>query len=108
MKRFEIKKDDDKYGEMNLYSLMRCNLEDVHLCHVDEDHDLATVVELNRNTLTEDGKREWADVLNAKVTSIYEGSYGVQTGSMAAPQKDSRTSRLCLRVFALAKTMTVG
>ena len=80
MKSFEIKKDDDEYGEMNLYSLMRCNLEDVHLCHVDEDHDLATVVELNRNTLTEDGKREWADVLNAKVTSIYEGSYGVQIG----------------------------
>ena len=59
---------------------MGCNLEDVHLCHEDEDHDLATVVELNRNTLTDEGKREWSDVLNAKVTSIYEGSYGVQIG----------------------------
>lgn len=67
-------------GAMSLLSLMGCNLEDVHLCHEDEDHDLATVVELNRNTLTDEGKREWSDVLNAKVTSIYEGSYGVQIG----------------------------
>lgn len=67
-------------GAMSLLSLMGCNLEDVHLCHEDEEHDLATVVELNRNTLTDEGKREWSDVLNAKVTSIYEGSYGVQIG----------------------------
>ena len=67
-------------GAMSLLSLMGCNLEDVHLCHEDEDHDLATVVELNRNTLTDEGKREWSDVLNARVTSIYEGSYGVQIG----------------------------
>ena len=67
-------------GAMSLFSLMGCNLYDVHLCDRDEDHDLATVVELNQDTLTEDGKREWSDVLNAKVTSIYEGHYGVQIG----------------------------
>lgn len=65
---------------MSLFSLMGCNLYDVHLCHNDEDHELATVVELNQDKLTEDGRREWSDVLSAKVTSIYEGSYGVQIG----------------------------
>ncbi len=65
---------------MTLMGLIGCNLENVHLCHCDEDHDLATVVELNDKTLTEQGKKDWADVLNAKVECIYEGSYGVQIG----------------------------
>ena len=72
-------------GAMSLFSLMGCNLYDVHLCDRDEDHELATVSELNQNTLTEDGKREWSDVLNAKVTSIYEGAYGVQIGLTGCP-----------------------
>ena len=67
-------------GALSLFSLMGCNLYDVHLCHSDEDHELATVTELTRDTLTEDGQREWSDVLDAKVTSIYEGAYGVQIG----------------------------
>ena len=65
---------------MTLMGLIGCNLEDVHLCHADEDHDLATVVELNPNTLTEQGKQDWADVLAAKVERIYTGSYGLQIG----------------------------
>lgn len=72
-------------GAMSLFALMGCNLYDVHLCNSDEDHELATVSELNQNTLTEDGKREWSDVLNAKVTSIYEGAYGVQIGLTGCP-----------------------
>jgi len=63
---------------MTLMGLIGCNLEDVHLCHADEDHDLATVVELNDNTLTEQGKEDWSDVLNAKVERIYNGDYGTQ------------------------------
>ena len=77
-------------GAMNLFSLMGCNLYDVHLCDGDEDHELTTVVELNQDTLTEDGRREWSDVLNAKVTSIYEGHYGVQIGLTGYPAERLR------------------
>jgi len=57
---------------------MGCNLEDVHLLDIDEDHDLATIVELNQDTLTEQGKTDWADVLAAKVERINIGDYGLQ------------------------------
>ena len=63
---------------MTLFSLMECGLEDVHLVDRDEEHELATIVELNQNTLTEQGMRDWADVLGAKVERIYEGGYGVE------------------------------
>ena len=75
-------------GAMSLFSLMGCNLEDVHLCDTDEEHDLATISELNQNTLTEDGKCEWSDVLSAKVERIYTGYYGLQIGlSGATPDR---------------------
>lgn len=61
-----------------LISMLGCNFEDVHLCHHDEEHDLATISELNENTLTEQGEKDWADVLNAKVQRIFEGYYGLQ------------------------------
>lgn len=77
-------------GAMNLFSLMGCNLYDVHLCDSDEDHELSTVVELNQNTLTEDGRRDWSDVLNAKVTSIHKGAYGVQIGLTGCPAERLR------------------
>lgn len=63
---------------LTLRDLIRCGLEEVHLCCDGEDHELATVVELNDDTLTEQGKSDWADVLDAKVECIYEGSYGAQ------------------------------
>ena len=63
---------------LTVFSLMGCGLEDVHLVDKDEEHELATIVELNQNTLTEQGKRDWADVLGAKVERIFEGGYGVQ------------------------------
>ena len=70
----------DDAGERltTLFGLMGCNLEDVHILDADEEHDLATIVELNQHTLTEQGKREWADVLGAKVPRIYDGYYGTQ------------------------------
>ena len=70
----------DDAGERltTLFGLMGCNLEDVHILDADEEHDLATIVELNHHTLTEQGKRDWADVLGAKVTRIYDGYYGTQ------------------------------
>ena len=53
---------------------MGCNLQDVHIIDADEEHEVATIVELNQDTLTEEGKKEWADVLSAKVVRVYEGS----------------------------------
>ena len=63
---------------LTLLGLIGCNLEDFHLCHCDEEHDLATIVELNPDTLTEQGREDWADVLSAKVERIYNGYYGIQ------------------------------
>ena len=62
---------------MTVLSLMGCNLEDVHLIDKDEEHDFATIVELNSDTLTEEGKKEWADIMNGKVERIYEGDIGL-------------------------------
>ena len=63
---------------MTLFELMGCNLENVHIVDADVEHDLATIVELNQDTLTDEGKREWSDVLSAKVTRIFDGIYGTQ------------------------------
>ena len=63
---------------MTLSTLMNCPLENVHLVDADVEHDLATIVELNQDTLTDEGKREWSDVLGAKVTRIFDGIYGTQ------------------------------
>jgi hypothetical protein len=70
--------DDTGERLTTLFSLMGCNLEDVHILDADEEHDLATIVELNQHTLTEQGKCDWADVLDAKVIRIYDGYYGTQ------------------------------
>jgi hypothetical protein len=69
----------DTSGEwLNLMGLIGCNLHDVHLIHDSEDHDVATIVELTPDTLTEQGKIDWSDVLNAKVENISHGYYGTQ------------------------------
>ena len=57
-------------GAMSLLSLMGCNLYDVHLDHESPDFEFQDVSSLNKNTLTEKGKEEWSDVLQAKVESI--------------------------------------
>jgi hypothetical protein len=82
---------------MTVFSLMGCGLEDVHLVDNDEEHDLATIVELNQDTLTEEGKRDWADVLGAKVERVFVGVYGLQVAvSGCDPQ------RLCDFSYMLA------
>ena len=63
---------------LSLMGLIGCNLEDFHLCHRDEEHELATIVELYPDTLTQQGRKDWADVLSAKVERIYNGYYGIQ------------------------------
>ncbi|MCL2343054.1 MAG: hypothetical protein FWC62_04030, partial [Firmicutes bacterium] len=63
---------------LTLAGLIGCDLQDFHLLHADEEHDVATIVELNKDTLTDEGKRDWSDVLDAKVERIYNGYYGIQ------------------------------
>ena len=70
---------------LTVFSLMGCNLEDVHLLDADEEHEVATIVELNRNTLTDEGKRDWSDVLAAKIERIYDGAYGTQIEVSGCP-----------------------
>ena len=40
---------------------------------------------LNRNTLTNEGKQDWSDVLAAKVERIYDGVYGTQIEVSGCP-----------------------
>ena len=53
-------------------------LSSVHLVHDEAEIDLATVEDLSDSMLTSEGKKAWSDVLNAKVTEIYNGYYGIQ------------------------------
>ncbi|MBQ8818939.1 MAG: hypothetical protein IJZ83_10190 [Clostridia bacterium] len=76
--RIERSLASERNKSFTLKDLIECSLEDVHLVDRDEEHELATIVELNRDTLTEEGKQDWDDVLCAKVERIYDGDYGVQ------------------------------
>lgn len=106
MKYYTDQENDQKDKTyMSLYSLMRSNLEDIHIVDVDEEHDLATIVELNQNTLTEDGKREWSDVLGAKVERIFEGYYGVQIAvSGCAPERLEAFSKMLAGECSIEET----
>ncbi len=77
---FKAHKIEKASNPLRISDLLKCNLSDIHLCHMDVDHELATICELNAKTLTDEGKEAWKDVLNARVTSIYEGAYGLQIG----------------------------
>ena len=74
--------------KMALWQLMSCGLNDVHLVDVDEEHDLATIVELDQGTLSVAGRSAWSDVLSAKVEGIFEGCYGTHIAvSECDPQR---------------------
>lgn len=81
----EIRHAGENDRVMRIADLLNCNLEDVHIVDADEEHDATTIAELNRDTLTEEGKRAWADVLAAKVSRIYEGFYGTQIEVSGCP-----------------------
>lgn len=69
---FEIIADEieERQKPFTVRDLMRANLEDIHLLDTDVEHDLATIVELNEHTLTEEGVTAWSDVLNARVKRV--------------------------------------
>ena len=60
-----------------LKDLMEVGLEDIILIHRYEEHDLSNIDELNKNTLTEEGKNEWSDVLSSKVERIFGTNFEV-------------------------------
>lgn len=61
-----------------LKDLLHLHWEDIHLLHKDVEVQPATIVELDEHTLTDAGKADWADVLDAEVVKIYNGYYGLQ------------------------------
>ena len=68
----------DESGCVRLRDLLFSCWENVHLIHEEIENEPHTIVELDTGTLTEAGKRAWADVLNAKVERVYQGFYGLQ------------------------------
>lgn len=62
---------------LTLFSMMGCNLENVFIIHEDDGHEGEPIAELNQSILTEEGKKDWADVLQAKVTRAYESGHGL-------------------------------
>ena len=61
-----------------LKDLIRVPIEDFHLVHHEVDMEPATIVYLASDTLTNEGKQEWGDVLNAQVLRVFHGIYGIQ------------------------------
>lgn len=61
-----------------LKDLIRVPIEDFHLVHHEVDMEPATIVYLASDTLTDEGKQEWGDVLNAQVLRVFHGIYGIQ------------------------------
>ena len=61
-----------------LKDILCTHWENIHLVHTEVDNMPHTITELDSGTLTEAGKKAWADVLNAKVERGYQGLYGLQ------------------------------
>ena len=61
-----------------LKDILCTHWENIHLVHTEVDNVPHTIAELDSGTLTEAGKKVWADVLNAKVERVYQGLYGLQ------------------------------
>lgn len=61
-----------------LQDLIRVPIENFHLVHREVDMEAATIVLLDSGTLTDQGKQEWGDVLNAQVVRVFPGLYGIQ------------------------------
>lgn len=62
---------------MKLWDYIESKLEDVHLIDVDEEHEVATIVELHQNNITESGKKKFANVLNSEIVRVFNGYYGL-------------------------------
>ena len=73
--------EEKKQGKLSgphLKDLLAIRWEDIHLMHDEIENDPSTIVELSGTTLTDAGRKAWADVLDARVLRVYEDSYGQQ------------------------------
>lgn len=68
---------DQNADMMDLFSVMGCNLTGVCLQHEKENGNMEVIATLNQDTLTAEGRKEWRDILNAKVNAITPGSAGI-------------------------------
>lgn len=68
----------DGQNQNRLSDMLETRWENVHLMHADIDTVPHTIVELDSHTLTEAGKEAWADVMEANVSRVYQGYYGLQ------------------------------
>lgn len=84
---------DKNAGMMDLFSVMGCNLTDVCLRHEKASGYNEIISKLNRNTLTTEGRKDWQDILSARVCSITSGSeYTILTLSGCNPGRLSEFS----------------
>ena len=68
----------EKNGQaLTLNSLMDCNLYDVSLVHEQSRNVSVLVDKLNRNILTEQGQKDWSDVMQARITRITGSRLGL-------------------------------
>lgn len=68
----------EKNGQaLTLNSLMDCNLYDVSLVHEQGKNESVLVDKLNRNILTEQGQKDWSDVMQARITRITGSRLGL-------------------------------
>lgn len=74
----EMLREAEASSYPRLSTLLSARWEDVHLIHDKIENDPCTIVELSEKTLTDAGKKAWADVLDARVKRIYTGFYGLQ------------------------------
>lgn len=64
-------------GTMSLLSLMGCNLYNAHLEPEYTHNDIVAINELSLNSLTEEGKAAWDDVLSSTVAEISSNGKGL-------------------------------
>jgi len=74
----EAREADSDAKNPRLKDVLCTRWENLHLVHTEVDNVPHTIAELDSRTLTEAGKKVWADVLNAKVERVYQGFYGLQ------------------------------
>lgn len=91
-----------------LSDLLTTHWENVHLLYEDMDAVPHTIVELDSNTLTAEGKEAWVDVPGAQVVRVYHGFYGLQVELTGVRGVESRHSRNAWRLLQRGRVRGVG
>ena len=83
-------------NSLTLGNLLKAvKLYNVQLTHINWEPNSMPIEYLSGSMLTEEGKKAWADVLNAQITCIYDGNYGSRLEfSGVSPERLSLFSKL--------------